>query len=221
MIKHILFDNDGTIVDSEIIAVRATLQLLRPYGFMMDEQEYSRRFPGLLERDILAILQREYGVEVRADYFEQLRDLHNLGFDRDLQVIAGMEAIFRGMRVPKSMVSNGSVRHVERCLQRVGLRDALDGFIFSAEQVAQPKPHPDVYWHALEQLALHPSETMAVEDSPTGVASAKEAGLRVVGFLGAAHIFDGHGERLLDAGADMLAADAAALRVIFEKMEVL
>jgi len=78
-----------------------------------------------------------------------------------------------------------------------------------------------VYCHALEQLALHPSETMAVEDSPTGVASAKEAGLRVVGFLGAAHIFDGHGERLLQAGADMLAADAAALRVIFQKMNVL
>ncbi len=221
MIKHILFDNDGTIVDSEIIAVRATLQLLRPYGFQMSEQEYSRRFPGLLERDILAIIHREHGVVVDDDYFDQLRDLHRVGFDRDLRVIPGMEAIFRGMRVPKSMVSNGSVRHVERCLQQVGLQEALDGFIFSAEHVARPKPHPDVYSHALEQLGLHASETMAVEDSPTGVASAKEAGLRVVGFLGAAHIYEGHGERLLQAGADMLAADAAALRLIFQKMEVL
>ena len=221
MIKHILFDNDGTIVDSENIAVRATLQLLRPYGFQMSEQEYSRRFPGLLERDILAIIHREHGVVVDDDYFDQLRDLHRVGFDRDLRVIPGMEAIFRGMRVPKSMVSNGSVRHVERCLRRVRLRHALDGHIFSAEHVKRPKPHPDVFEFALEKLALQPSDTLVVEDSPTGVTAAKKAGLRVVGFLGAAHIFDGHEAHLRDCGADFIAADAKALGKILEGFGVL
>lgn len=221
MLKHILFDNDGTIVDSEIIAVRATLQLLKPYGFNMSEQEYSRRFPGLLERDILAIIQAEHGIVVGDEYFDQLRAMHNAGFDLDLQTIPGMEAIFREVRVTKSMVSNGSVRHVERCLERVGLRAVLDGHIFSAEQVARPKPQPDVYLHALQQLGLHPSETIAVEDSPTGVASAKQAGLRVIGFLGAAHIHDGHGDRLQQEGADFLAADAGVLRGIFQQMNLL
>lgn len=221
MLKHILFDNDGTIVDSEIIAVRATLSLLQPYGFLMSEQEYSRRFPGLLERDILAIIQEEHGVIVGDDYFDRLRTLHVEGFERDLRVIPGMEAIFRGVRVPKSMVSNGSVRHVLQCLQHVGLYDALDGQIFSAEHVARPKPQPDVYRYALEQLALHPSETIVVEDSPTGVEAAKKAGLQVIGFLGAAHVYDGHGERLTQAGADWLAADAEALGLLFQKMNVL
>ncbi|HPI06186.1 MAG TPA: HAD family phosphatase, partial [Saprospiraceae bacterium] len=221
MLKHILFDNDGTIVDSEIIAVRATLSLLEPYGFRMSEQEYSRRFPGLLERDILAIIKEEHGVEVGADYFDRLRALHVEGFERHLCIIPGMEAIFRGVRVPKSMVSNGSVRHVVRCLEHVGLHDALDGRIFSAEHVARPKPHPDVYRHALEELQLHASETMAVEDSPTGVAAAREAGLRVVGFLGAAHIHDGHGERLSEAGATWLAADAQALGLILQGLGAL
>lgn len=221
MIKHILFDNDGTIVDSEIIAVRATLSLLQPYGFLMSEQDYSRRFPGLLERDILAIIQEEHGVVVADDYFDRLRALHVEAFERDLRVIPGMEAIFRSVRVPKSMVSNGSVRHVVSCLKRVGLYDALDGSIFSAEHVSRPKPQPDVYRHALEQLALDPSETIVVEDSPTGVVAAKEAGLRVVGFLGAAHIYDGHGARLQEAGADWLAADSEALGLLFQNMKVL
>jgi HAD superfamily hydrolase (TIGR01509 family) len=221
MLKHILFDNDGTIVDSEIIAVRATLSLLAPYGFRMSEQEYSRRFPGLLERDILAIIREEHGVEVADDYFDKLRALHVEGFERDLRIIPGMERIFRQLRVPKSMVSNGSVRHVVRCLERVGLHDALDGHIFSAEHVARPKPHPDVYRHALEELGLGPSDTLAVEDSPTGVAAAREAGLRVVGFLGAAHIYDGHGERLSAAGANWLAADAAALGVLLQQFGAL
>ena len=221
MLKHVLFDNDGTVVDSEIIAVRTTLSLLAPYGFQMSEKEYSRRFPGLLERDILAIIHREHGITVDDDYFDQLKELHISGFKRDLRAIAGMPAIFKKLKTPKSMVSNGSVRHVERCLRRVRLHHALDGQIFSAEHVKRPKPHPDVFELALEKLQLHPTETLVVEDSPTGVTAAKKAGLRVVGFLGAAHIFDGHESRLLECGADYIAADAKALAVLFENFGVL
>lgn len=221
MLKHVLFDNDGTIVDSEIIAVRSTLRLLRPYGFQMSEQEYSRRFPGLLERDIIAIISREYGIQVPEDYFDRLWAEHRAAFDRELRAIAGMPAIFKKLKTPKSMVSNGSVRHVERCLRKVRLRSALDGHIFSAEHVASPKPHPAVYELALEKLQLQPAELLVVEDSPTGITAAKKAGLRVVGFLGASHIYDGHDESLLACGADYIAADAKALGRLLEGFGVL
>jgi HAD superfamily hydrolase (TIGR01509 family) len=211
VLKHILFDNDGTIVDSEIIAVRSTLSLLAEYGFQMDEKTYSKRFPGLLERDILAILRAEHGVEVPADYFERLRALHVDGFKLHLKAIPGMTALFRNLRVPKSMVSNGSVRHVEMCLRKVRLRGALNGQIFSAEHVTKPKPEPDVYRFALDALKLKAHETIVVEDSPTGVKAASEAGIRVVGFLGASHVFDGHDEKLRESGADFIAKDAKAL----------
>ncbi len=216
MLKHVLFDNDGTVVDSEIIAVRSTLRLLEPYGFRMSEQEYSRRFPGLLERDIIAIISREYGIQVGEDYFDRVWAEHRTAFDRELRAIAGMPTIFRNLKIPKSMVSNGSVRHVERCLRKVRLRHALDGHIFSAEQVGRPKPHPDVFELALEKLQLKPADAIVVEDSPTGVTAAKQAGLRVVGFLGAAHIHDGHHEHLLDCGADFIAADAKELAKLLE-----
>jgi len=216
MLKHVLFDNDGTVVDSEIIAVRSTLRLLEPYGFRMSEQEYSRRFPGLLERDIIAIISREYGIQVGEDYFDRVWAEHRTAFDRELRAIAGMQTIFRNLKIPKSMVSNGSVHHVERCLRKVRLRHALDGHIFSAEQVGRPKPHPDVFELALEKLQLKPADAIVVEDSPTGVTAAKQAGLRVVGFLGASHIFDGHGDRLRDSGADFIVSDAQALGKLLE-----
>lgn len=221
MLKHVLFDNDGTVVDSEIIAVRATLSMLAPYGFRMSEQEYSHRFPGLLERDIVAIISEEYGIRVGDDYFDRLRALHVTNFDRELRAIAGMPTIFRKLKIPKSMVSNGSVRHVERCLRRVRLRSALDGHIFSAEHVDRPKPHPDVYHFALEKLELEPAEILVVEDSPTGVLAAKQAGLRVVGFLGAAHIHNGHEAHLLEHGADFIAADAKSLGNLLEQFGAL
>lgn len=218
MLKHILFDNDGTIVDSEIIAVRSTLSLLAEHGFQMDEITYSQRFPGLLERDILAILRAEHGVEVSDDYFDRLRAMHVDGFKLHLKAIPGMTTLFRNLRIPKSMVSNGSVRHVEMCLRRVRLRNALDGQIFSAEHVSKPKPEPDVYHFALNILKIKPHETIVVEDSPTGVKAASEAGIRVIGFLGAAHIFDGHDVKLRENGADFIAKDAKALHAILQKM---
>ena len=211
MLRHVLFDNDGTIVDSEIIAVRLMLRHLASLGIHLDEREYSQRFPGLLERDIVSILSREHAIEFPSDFLQQLREEHMQAFQRELRAIPGMSSLFRSLRVPKSMVSNGSVRHVERSLRRVRLHHALDGHIFSAEHVERPKPHPDVYQFALDTLRLQPHDVIVVEDSPTGVAAAKSAGLRVVGFLGAAHVFDGHGDKLRSHGADWLAEDAQAL----------
>lgn len=220
-VKHMLFDNDGTIVDSEIIAVRTMLQLLAEHGFHMEETVYSTKYPGLLERDILASLKQEFNLDVPHDFLERLHLMHRDVFPSTLRVIPGMSAIFKNVKVPKSMVSNGSVRHVERSLRQVRLRSALDGHIFSAEHVSKPKPEPDVYHHALTTLGLQPSDVLVVEDSPTGVVAAKRAGLRVVGFLGASHIPHGHGDRLRDEGADYLAKDAKALVEILRKHGVM
>ena len=217
-LKHILFDNDGTIVDSEIIAQRAMLRLLSQHGLHMSEQEYSHRFPGLLDRDILRILKAEHNFHAPEAFVKQLHEEHISGFKLSLRAIPGMTSLFRNLKVPKSMVSNGSVRHVEQCLKKVRLLSAVDGHIFSAEHVEKPKPYPDVYLFALHRIGLRPEQTLVVEDSPTGVRAAREAGLRTVGFLGAAHIHDGHEQQLLDAGADFIAADAKALGILLGSM---
>jgi HAD superfamily hydrolase (TIGR01509 family) len=214
MLKHILFDNDGTIVDSEIIAIRVMLRHLSAYGVHIHEHTYSRRYPGLLERDILAMIKTEYGVHFPADFLESLRAEYRRIFDEELRAIPGMPSLFKRLKVPKSMVSNGSVRHVVRCLRRVRLHSALDGHIFSAEHVERPKPHPDVYHHALGVLQLPAEQVLVVEDSPTGVEAAKKAGLAVVGFLGAAHIAEGHETCLRALGADFIAKNASDLGLI-------
>ena len=219
-IKHILFDNDGTVVDSEIIAVRTILRMLGSLGLQIGEREYSNRFPGLREREIVAILREEYEVILPGDFWPQVRAEHKRLFESELQVIPGMDQLFRSIRTTKSMVSNGSVQHVELCLQQVNLLDALDGRIFSAEHVERPKPHPDVYEYALEILKLQPENVVVVEDSPAGVQAAKSAGLTVVGLLAATHIQEGHQETLLGKGADFIAADTGGLKKIFKQMNI-
>ena len=192
------------------------LELLAEHGLQLSEQEYSHRFPGLLDRDILHLLQRDHGFHAPEGFTKRLHEAHTEGFDRSLRAIPGMTSLFRLLKTPKSMVSNGSVRHVERCLRKVRLLSAVNGHIFSAEHVVHPKPYPDVYLYALDKIGLMTYETVVVEDSPTGVLAAKSAGLQSIGFLGAAHIHDGHGQKLLDAGASFIAKDARELGSILK-----
>ncbi|MDX2134064.1 MAG: HAD-IA family hydrolase [Saprospiraceae bacterium] len=221
MIKHILFDNDGTLVDSEIIAVRAMLKHLAAHGLVIDEKTYSLRYPGLRERDILAALRVEFDLHLPDDLLKAVKAESAQTFRESLRSIRGMPTIFRKVTVPRSVVSNGSVRHVEISLRKVRLRKALDGHIFSAEHVENPKPAPDLYRLALDTLRLEPEQVLVIEDSPTGVQAAKTAGLTVVGFLGAAHIHEGHDDRLRQLGVDYLATDAKELSALLEKWRVL
>lgn len=216
-IKHVLFDNDGTIVDSEILGARIMLNLLAKHGLHLEERAYNMRFPGLLTRDILVALEQEEGFKAPAGFLQQIHDEHKADFNQSLRAIRGMPTLLRNLKVPKSMVSNGSIQHVEKCLRKVRLRSAIDGLIFSAEQVDKPKPWPDVYLFALEKLGLLPRETLVVEDSVTGVLAAKAAGIQVVGFLGAAHIHDGHGQKLWEAGADFVVPNARGLAEVLKK----
>lgn len=219
-VSHIFFDNDGTIVDSEILAIRSMLRNLEPYGFVMDERAYAMQFPGLLERDILAILERDHQVKVPHDFLLSLHDEHVAMFEHELEIIAGMDHLFRSLKTPKSMVSNASVMHVERCLRKVGLLDDFKGHIFSANHVERPKPFPDVYLYAVEKTGVNPEEVLVVEDSPTGISAAKAAGLKVVGFLGASHISDGHGDILWERGADYVVGDAASLERLLRELGI-
>jgi beta-phosphoglucomutase-like phosphatase (HAD superfamily) len=94
-IKHLLFDNDGTIVDSEIIAVRIILRMLAPLGFQMQEEEYCQRFPGLLTRDILVILKDEYGLRLPDNFIHTLHTEHERLFDSELRVVpASLRIVF-------------------------------------------------------------------------------------------------------------------------------
>ncbi|MFN0174088.1 MAG: HAD family hydrolase [Saprospiraceae bacterium] len=219
-IKHILFDNDGTIVDSEIIAARIMLRLLAQHGLQLSERDYNMRFPGLRTRDIVIALQNEEGFKPPADFIQKIHAEHKDGFHRSLRAIKGMPTVFRNLKVPKSMVSNGSILHVENCLRKVRLLGALDGQIFSAEQVTNPKPSPDVFLFALEKLGLTAHQTLVVEDSVTGISAAKSAGIQVIGFLGATHIHDGHGQKLWEAGADFVVPDARGLALLLKKKDV-
>lgn len=89
-------------------------------------------------------------------------------------------------------------------LERTRLLPLFAGRIFSALETptGKPKPAPDVFLHAAETLGAAPANSFVIEDSVHGVQGAKAAGMRVIGFTGAAHSYAGHADMLTEAGAE-------------------
>jgi HAD superfamily hydrolase (TIGR01509 family) len=207
-----IFDCDGVLVDSEALAIQIMLKALRPLGFQGDMDMWSKKYSGKLEHDIMASLQQDHGIEFPDDFYERTQRDMRAAFRRELQPIAGMPELIRGLPQAQAVVSNSNLDHVVMCMELCGLTDTFEDRLFSSEQVARPKPAPDLYEFAMQQLGLSKDEAWIVEDSVTGVEAAVGAGLRVIGFLGAGHISEGHAEQVLAAGATHTAADARDLQ---------
>lgn len=217
-IQCIIFDCDGVLVDSEILASQVSLRMLKPYGFEMSPKEYARLFAGKVEEDILEIIRCDYQIDLPDDFLPKLRLEIEYSLDHELQPIQGVKETIAKIHVTKAVVSNSRLVRVISSLKVAGLSDLFGERIFAAEMVENPKPAPDVYLYAASQLGVNPSECLVVEDSQSGVMAAYKAGMQVIGFLGASHIPEGHELTVKQAGAFTIAANVEELGRIIQEI---
>lgn len=200
----VIFDCDGVLIDSEILVARAEAAAITSLGLPTTAEEICRRFTGVTTREVWATLERELGRPLPRGFFEahqaDVRDL----FARELQAIAGVREAVTTLGLPYCVASSTHMPALVTNLGTVGLVDLFAPFIFSASQVKRPKPAPDVFLYAASQMGADPADCLAIEDSALGVSAARRAGMRVIGFLGGAHVGPGHGDRLTAAGAEVL-----------------
>lgn len=210
-VQCVIFDCDGVLVDSEILANRTALEMLRPYGFVMSPEEYGRLYAGKVEEDILRIVREEHGIDLPDNFNVQLRQAIDHRLDNDLQPISGMKEVIAAVALPRAVVSNSRLARVTASLQMAGLSDLFGEHVFAVDLVENPKPAPDLYLHAAQRLGVEPAACLVVEDSSSGVTAAHRAGMPVIGFLAASHIPPGHAETLMQAGAYTTANTAVEL----------
>ncbi len=185
MESAIIFDNDGVIIDSEPLHIEADLLTLQSYGIEL-QPEALHRFIGVKDLEMWRILKEELALpnspEVLREKKEQLRD--RIFLPERLVPIPGIPELFETVRRAgwKIAVASSSARTlIGPWLQLMGLMSFLDAFV-TGEDVRHGKPHPEPYQLAAARLGLLPEDCVAVEDSPHGVASAKNAGCRCIGF---------------------------------------
>lgn len=195
MIKHVIFDCDGVLVDTEIVAANRVTAVLKNHGIDMSMEYYINNYTGKLLSDIYRKLLDLGEAEVKQLVHETDHAIYE-----DLVPINGMQEVVAQIPHNKSVVSNSALWQVKKALAVTSLTSYFNSQ-FSAEMVKNPKPAPDVYLLAAETNNVQPGECLVIEDSISGVQAAVSAGMKVIGFTGASHIREGHDLKLKEKGA--------------------
>ncbi|MFD2238587.1 HAD family hydrolase [Aureimonas populi] len=203
----VIFDCDGVLVDSEIVAARVESEMLKEVGIEIAAEELSERFAGLTQARILAALAEQTGVVFPDDFAERVEAENDRRLAR-VDPIPGVQEMLDRLELPRCICSNSMTGRLKLMLTHVQLWDRFRPYVFSSREVGTKriKPAPDVYLYACKEFGVEPRSAIVLEDSVHGVAAGVAAGCRVVGFTGAGHTHPGHSEALSDAGAETVIA---------------
>lgn len=217
----IIFDCDGVLVDSEILASEVNLTLAKEMGMDISLDDLSLRFSGLTGDAIFEKISNELNVPIPENIVERSDQMLDDALKQSLQAVAGVHDMLDAIDDPYCICSNSTGVRLEQNLKIVSLLDRFQPHIYSAVEIRQklPKPSPDVFLHAAETLGASPKDTIVIEDSSHGVEGAVAAGMRVIGFTGASHTYPGHGEKLMDAGAETTVSMLADVRPTIEALK--
>jgi len=180
----VVFDNDGLLLDTESVWTRAEQDLFARRGVEFTA-EHKRELVGTSAEIAGRTLERRLEEPGRAaELIEELNALVVAELEHGVEAMVGARELLhelKGRGTPIGLVSNSPLAFVTRSLEIVGFHDRFD-VVLSAHEVAAPKPAPDPYLEACKRLGVEPGpNVIALEDSPTGVAAARAAGLTVIG----------------------------------------
>lgn len=207
----LIFDCDGVLVDSEIIAFDVLAQMLAGLGRPMSLSESRGRFMGRRTPEVLAEIEADIGRPIPADTGVRMKALL---FDRlrhELRAVEGVKEAIAHLPWPICVASSSSPERIALSLEVTGLAPLFGTHVFSAEQVAHGKPAPDLFLLAARSMRAVPGETIVIEDSPAGVTAARRAGMGVIGFAGASHADADLSKALHAAGAAVVLTKMADL----------
>jgi HAD superfamily hydrolase (TIGR01509 family) len=178
----VIFDCDGVLVDSEPLANRVFADLLTEEGLPTTFEQSVARYMGLPMDAAVALVEADLGRPVRPGFVDRYHQRIFAAFDAGLRAVPGVAGALDALAVATCVASSGEHRKIRRSLAITGLLDRFEGRIFSATDVARGKPFPDLFLHAAASLGADPARCTVVEDSPAGVAAARAAGMRVLGY---------------------------------------
>lgn len=179
----VIFDNDGVVVDSELLANRVLAELLTEHGHPTSVDESIRDYMGGTLLAVRSAIRTSSGRDLPEDFDETYHRRLFGAFSSDLRPVEGIRPVLDGLELPFCLASSGTVERIVRSLTVTGLLPYFAGRIFSAERVAHGKPAPDLFLHAASTMAVPTSRCVVVEDSPNGVAAARSAGMTVLGYV--------------------------------------
>ena len=178
----VIFDCDGVLVDSERLAVRLEAEILTGLGWPLTESDVIDRFVGRSAAFMHQEIERHLGrsVDWNVEFERRYEDV----FRRELVPVPGIVEVLDEIAIPTCVASSGSHQKMAFTLGITGLLDRFAGRIFSADDVENGKPAPDIFLHAAQRSGVRPSRCAVIEDSVSGVTAGLAAHMAVFAFAG-------------------------------------
>ena len=207
----VIFDCDGVLVDSELIACRVVAETLTDAGYPIAAGDILD-FVGKSSRDLQARLAARFGRKLPADFDAALAPRLRAAFAAELVAMPGVDALLAGLAsTPRCVASSSSLERIRHSLDGTGLIRHFGDHLFSAAMVARGKPAPDLFLHAAAAMGTPAARCVVIEDSVPGIEAAVAAGMIPIGFTGGAHCGPDQARRLAAAGAASVVATMTAL----------
>ena len=214
----LIFDCDGVLVDSEHLACASLAEVMTTLGHSMTADEAMLAFAGRSLKDVLARAERLLSRPIPKDLGEQTAVQLMARFRRELQAVAGVKEAIAALPYRRCVASSSDPGRLTLSLDVTGLSALFGNNVFSAVEVANGKPAPDLFLLAARRLGEDPSSCIVIEDSVLGVEAAGAAGMAAIGFAGASHANQGLAERFAAAGAEPVIHSMANLPTAVEQV---
>ena len=201
MTRLVIFDCDGVLVDSEPIAIRIDVEMCAEVGLMVSALEVIERFVGRSPEVLVQAVEERLGHPPPEGWEERGEERLRRAFEAELRPVAGIEQALDEIEVPGCVASSSPPARLRFKLELTGLYERFAGRIFSAVEVANGKPAPDLFLHAAARMGATPADCVVVEDSRYGVQAARAAGMRALAYAGGVtprHVLEGPGTVVFD-----------------------
>ncbi len=184
MIKAVIFDLDGVLVESEHLHIEAEKQTLLKYGVRISSEEL-HRYTGTTASFMFTELIKKYKLNTtfKKMFDEKEKILFNLLRDNVKPTQGVMQLLMKLKRenIKLAIASSSHKKLINHILKQMDVTEYFD-FVVSSEDVAYGKPDPEIFLKAASGLNVDPDECLVIEDSKLGVEAAKKAGMKCVGY---------------------------------------
>ena len=219
MIKNIIFDFDGVIVDSEVLASKAFSKYFSKFDKSIKEEQFYK-YAGKKTVEVIDLLSAKYKIENKEKFTNEIFDIVSEVYSKDLKLVDGAKDY---ISISERNHFIGSNSNKDRILDGLKLVD-LDEFflsdqVYSFDMVEKPKPEPDIYLKVLDDKSLNREETIIIEDSGIGVKAATASKVRVFGLTAGKHWHSNRKKNeLFDNGALNVFSDYESLGKAIEEL---
>ena len=219
MIKNIIFDFDGVIVDSEVLASKAFSKYFSKFDQSIKEDQFYI-YAGKKTVEVIDLLFTKYKIENKEKFTNEIFDIVSEVYSKDLKLVDGAKDYISKSDRNHFIGSNSNKDRILDGLKLVGLDKLfLSDQVYSFDMVKRPKPDPDIYLKVLNDNSLIREESVIIEDSGVGVKAATAAGVRVFGLTAGKHWHSNRDtNELFDNGALNVFSDYESLGKAIEEL---